>query len=62
MSDWFLEQQTNIKFCMKLQKNASDTCAMLSEAYGGKAMKVKCQVLLSGTNSSNRALACHKHT
>jgi hypothetical protein len=24
---------------MKVRKNASDTCAMLSEAYGGKAMK-----------------------
>jgi len=24
---------------MKLGKNASDTCAMLSEAYGGEAMK-----------------------
>jgi len=32
MSDGFLEQQINIKFYMKLGKNASDTCAMLCEA------------------------------
>jgi hypothetical protein len=25
---------------VKLGKNASDTCAMLSEAYGGEAMKI----------------------
>jgi len=30
MSDWFLEQGINIKFCVKLGKNASDTCAVLS--------------------------------
>jgi len=40
MSDQFLEQGINIKFCMKLGKNASDTCAMLS---------------LSSINSSKRA-------
>jgi hypothetical protein len=39
MSDWFLEQQSSIKFCVKLGKNASDTCAMLSKAYGGQATK-----------------------
>jgi hypothetical protein len=39
MSDRFLEQRNNIKFCVKLGKNASDTFAMLSEAYGGEAMK-----------------------
>jgi uncharacterized metal-binding protein len=38
-SDWFLEQQINIKFCIKLGKNASDICAMLSKAYGGEAVK-----------------------
>jgi len=28
---------------VKLAKNASDTCAMLFEAYGGEAMKkIKC--------------------
>jgi hypothetical protein len=37
MSDQFLEQQ--IIFCVKLGKNASDTCAMLSEAYGGEALR-----------------------
>jgi hypothetical protein len=30
---------TNIKFCVKLGKNASDICAVLSDAYGGEAMK-----------------------
>jgi hypothetical protein len=29
MSDWFLEQQINIKFCVKLGNNGSDTCAVL---------------------------------
>jgi hypothetical protein len=46
MSDQFLEQQTNIKFCVKLGKNASDSCPMLSKAYGREAMKS--QVFLSG--------------
>jgi hypothetical protein len=35
ISDLFLEQRNNIKFCVKLGNNASGTCAMLSEAYGG---------------------------
>jgi hypothetical protein len=35
MSDWFLEQRINIKFCVK----ECDTCALLSEAYGGETMK-----------------------
>jgi hypothetical protein len=39
MSDRFLEQRINIKFCAKLGKNASETCAMLSNAYGVEAMK-----------------------
>jgi hypothetical protein len=39
MSDRFLEQRINVKFGVKLGRNASDTCAMLSEAYGGEAMK-----------------------
>jgi hypothetical protein len=29
----------NIKFCVKLGKNASDTCVMLSKAYGREAMR-----------------------
>jgi hypothetical protein len=29
----------NIKFCVKSGINASDTCALLSEAYRGEAMK-----------------------
>jgi hypothetical protein len=39
MSDRFLEQRINIKFCVKLGKNASDICAVLSEAFRGEAMK-----------------------
>jgi uncharacterized metal-binding protein len=39
MRDRFLEKRINITFCVKLGKNASDTCAVLSETYGGKAMK-----------------------
>jgi hypothetical protein len=42
MSDRFLEQQINIKFCVKLGKNVSDTYAVLSEAYVGEAMKKSC--------------------
>jgi hypothetical protein len=39
MNDQISEQQINIKFCVKLGKKASDTCAMHSEAYGGEAVK-----------------------
>jgi hypothetical protein len=39
LNDQILEQQINIKFCVKLGNNASDTCAVLSEAYGEEAMK-----------------------
>jgi hypothetical protein len=39
MGDWFSEQQINIKFCVKLVKNVSDTYAVLSEAYEGEVMK-----------------------
>jgi hypothetical protein len=39
MSDRYLEQRINIKFCVELERNASDNCAMLYEAYGGEAMK-----------------------
>jgi hypothetical protein len=39
MSDQFLEQRINSKFCVKLGKNASDTCELFSEAYGGKAVR-----------------------
>jgi hypothetical protein len=39
MSDRSLEQGINVKFSVKLGKNASETCAILSEAYGGDAMK-----------------------
>jgi len=39
MSDRFLEQGINIKFCVKLGNNASDTFTKLSEAFGGEYMK-----------------------
>jgi isochorismate hydrolase len=39
MRDRFLEQRINIKFCVKLRSNASDTRTVLSDAYGGEAMK-----------------------
>lgn len=39
MSDRLLEQRTNIKFCAKLGKSASETVQMLTEVYGVDAMK-----------------------
>jgi hypothetical protein len=39
MSDRFLEQEIDVKFCLKLGNNASGTCAVLSEAYGEEAVK-----------------------
>jgi hypothetical protein len=39
MSDRFLEQRTNLIFWVNLGNNASDTCTVLSEAFGGEAMK-----------------------
>jgi hypothetical protein len=39
ISDWVLEQRINIKICVKLGKNASDTGAVLSKAYGEEDMK-----------------------
>jgi len=43
MNDQFLGQQISIKFCVKLGKDASDTCAIFCEAYGREAVKkVKC--------------------
>jgi len=32
-------QGINIKFYIRLGKHESDICALLSEAYGGEAMK-----------------------
>jgi len=51
MSDRFPEQRIDIKYCVKLGKNASDTCAVLYEALKGEA--VKSQVFLSDINDSN---------
>jgi hypothetical protein len=39
MSDRLSEQRTDIKFCAKLGKSASETLQMLTEAYGADAMK-----------------------
>jgi hypothetical protein len=39
MSDRYLEQIINIKFRVKLEKNATDICAMLSEVCGGDGME-----------------------
>jgi len=48
MSDRFLEQRINMKFCAKLGKNVSETFPLLSEVCGGEAMKSR--VCLSGIN------------
>jgi hypothetical protein len=50
--DGFLEQQINIKLSVKLGNNARDSCSVLSEAYGGEAMKKS--VFLSGIDGSKR--------
>jgi len=39
MSDKNLEQQINIKFCVKICKSASETLSLLTVAYGEYAMK-----------------------
>jgi hypothetical protein len=39
MTARLLEQRINIKFCAKLDKSASETLQMLTEAYGADAMK-----------------------
>jgi hypothetical protein len=39
MSDKNLEQQINIKFCVKIGKSASETLALLTVAYDEYAMK-----------------------
>jgi hypothetical protein len=36
---WNLEQGTNIKFCVKIGKSASETLALLTSAYDEYAMK-----------------------
>ena len=39
MSDKNLEQQINIKFCVKIRKSTSETLALLTVAYGEYVMK-----------------------
>lgn len=38
MSDRYLEQRISIKFCVKLNKSASETHHLLKEAYGSEVM------------------------
>ncbi|XP_055279696.1 protein GVQW3 [Moschus berezovskii] len=38
MSDRYLEQRISIKFCVKLNKSASETHHLLKEAYGDEVM------------------------
>jgi hypothetical protein len=43
MCDWFLAQRIDIKFCVKLGKNANYCGAIPSEAYGREPVKIsKC--------------------
>jgi len=39
MNNQFLEKRIHLKFCAKLDKDASVTCAAISKDYGGKAVK-----------------------
>jgi hypothetical protein len=39
MSDKYLEQRINIRFCVKIGKSASETFALLTLAYGEYVMK-----------------------
>jgi hypothetical protein len=39
MSDRFLEQRINIKFCINSGENAKDICTKLCDAYGGASVK-----------------------
>jgi len=39
MSDKNLERRINIKFCVKISKNASETLALLTVTYGEYPMK-----------------------
>jgi uncharacterized metal-binding protein len=39
MNERYLWKKIDIKYCVKLGKNASDTCAMLSDNYGREDMK-----------------------
>jgi hypothetical protein len=53
LSDGCLGEGIETKFYVNLGKNASDTCAMLSEELMGEKLR-KSQVFLSGINSSKR--------
>jgi len=58
MSDRFLEQQIDITFCVKLGKNESDTCTLLSEAYEEKVWMYAS--VLSSMNGSKRVIRTWK--
>jgi hypothetical protein len=60
---WFtgiFEKRININFCVKLGRNASCTCAMLSDVYGGEAMKRSSA--FNGINSLNTVVSTWKMT
>jgi len=57
-SDRLLEQRINTKFSVKVGKNASNTSELLSEAYGGEAMRSR--DFLSGIGGSKRVSRSEK--
>jgi len=58
MTDRLIEQGINVKFCVKLRKNASDTCEIPSDAYGAEAMKMSS--VFEWHKRPKRELACQK--
>jgi len=53
------DQSSEQRISIKLGKNASDTCAMLSEAYGGEALKKSS--VFEGHKRLKRELAYRNH-
>ena len=51
-----IEQRYAIKFCVKLNKSATETFASLTEAYGESTLSRTMD--LSGTKLSKRARKC----
>jgi len=56
-----MEQRYAIKFCVKLNKSATETFASLTEAYGDATLS-RTVVFLSGTKLSKRAKKMLKTT
>jgi hypothetical protein len=52
MNDRFSERRIKVKFCVKSEKNASDTCAIFCEVYEERLRKI--QVFLNGINCSKK--------